>query len=225
MAYFWENKRWVLGSILLSFLTLKPQIGIPIMVLLLIWLWLGHRYSSIIAAIFATIALILIGFIKNINWITDFLDIGAKKVSTTFGYNPTLWGVSAFICQHNKTCTFVLGSAACIILLIWTYHLLGRTYKLKPSIVISIAITVAILVTPYIWAYDQILLIIPIVVSMLSLSDRGYPYLFTAPIFLFFSALALIFIPIGIKLQVDVWSVGVSLAVLCLLSWVTNDNG
>ena len=91
---------------------------------------------------------------------------------------------------------------------------LMRRGNLAARLAVAIAIPAALLVTPYIWAYDQILLIAPIVLLALEMKDQGYPYIATAPILLFFSLASLLLIVVATSIGRDAWSAFLSLLVL-----------
>jgi hypothetical protein len=101
------------------------------------------------------------------------------------------------------------------------FLLLIRTRRdhLVPSSVISIAIPVTLLTTPYLWAYDQILLVLPILVVVVTLAEKGYPFLLTSTLFLWMTILSLLLLVVSLSLQVDVWSALIPLIVLCLVLW------
>jgi hypothetical protein len=79
--------------------------------------------------------------------------------------------------------------------------------KIRPVEMLAMTVCVTLLVTPYVQSYDQILLIIPVLVVMGLMRSEGFPYLITASLFLAISILAfsLTFAYAGIGL--DVWSV------------------
>lgn len=216
----WERGKWLQGGILLPFLALKPSFGILIITLLSLWILIQKKWRALVGIICASIGLFLLGWIQNPNWVTDFLAIGTGKLSQTFGYSPTFWGVSFITCNRSIKCSLILGSLMSSLLVITTiYFLLQRRFNLNPSLAVSFVIPITLLITPYSWAYDQILLIIPIVVVMILMMKNGYPYLFTASVFLMISLLALGFLFIATKLELDVWSAGVVFVCELLVIW------
>ena len=82
----------------------------------------------------------------------------------------------------------------------------------------SLVIPIALLVTPYGWAYDQILLIIPIVGIIIAMIARKFPYIIPAILFLLISLLALAFVLIAMKIEYDMWSAVVALVCLILVA-------
>ena len=81
----------------------------------------------------------------------------------------------------------------------------------------SLIIPIALLITPYGWAYDQILLIIPILIVITVMITRKYPYIIPSTLFLLISLLALVFVLVAMQIEYDMWSAGVTLVCLSLV--------
>jgi len=78
---------------------------------------------------------------------------------------------------------------------------------------------VVLLITPYLWAYDQILLILPLAVVVMGMAESGIGYLRAALIPLGISVLALGLLFLAGSFGSDVWSAVVPLAILALVVW------
>ena len=215
VIYFWENDKWVQGSIFLPFLALKPQYGIPIIVFLILWLWLQKRkYTAVAAFSGSSILLIASGWIKNPLWINEFITIIRNKSEQTLGYNPTIWGVSGFICKHQLPCVFIFGGIASALLIILICYFILRVSNISPAFFIGIAVTTSLIITPYIWAYDLILLTLPILLVIIYLTNNDFPKIIATSVFPFFSAVALGLLVPAYRLAVDVWSTALPVLVL-----------
>ncbi|MEJ2759266.1 MAG: glycosyltransferase family 87 protein, partial [Anaerolineales bacterium] len=162
-AVLWHRESWFFGGLVFSFLMLKPQLGLPIIGLVSIWFLTRRTWPFIYGVASGGILMLVIGWLIDPRWIQKFIQIGAGKVAATFGYHPTLWGVSGFLCSHESTCTLIFGGATSILILgglLWL--LFQRKYPLSAMQAISFSILAALLLTPYLWVYDQLLILIPL---------------------------------------------------------------
>lgn len=214
----WNNGRWFLGGLLMSFFILKPTLGFPLIMITGIWNLWEKRFSALSGNAMGMALIMLIGWIRNPGWLQSFLNAGNRKLSETFGYSPTIWGASSIICDHELSCTIGIGGSILVLLLVGTIWMLYQSrVPVSPTIVLSIAIPLTVIITPYIWAYDQVLLIIPIVTLTFIMAERGYSYLFTAMLPIAISILAIGLLFLAIQVGNDSWSMFVPLMILLLM--------
>jgi hypothetical protein len=216
----WEKGKWEWGSLLLPILMLKPNLGAPMVVLLGLWLLFQKRYKAILAMLVMGLILLGIGFVQNPHWISAYWGIGNNKLAETFGGSPTVWGLGALISHNQITFTLVFGSLACLLVLFGFLRvLLHSRDTLRPVSVLALTICVTLLLTPYTWTYDQLLLIFPLTAAILAMDRVGVPFMLTAGVFLGIDLLAVILLVFDTFLQVEILNVLVPLAVfgLCLL--------
>jgi hypothetical protein len=219
-VHLWEKGKWELGSLLLPLLMLKPNLGVPLVFLLGIWLLFQKRFKSILAMLLMGIVLLVIGFLQDPHWVSAYWNIGNTKVSETFGGSPTVWGLSALFIHNNLAGMLTLGGlGALLVLLVFFIAVFRPGPARKPLTVIALAITVTLLVTPYTWTYDQLLLLIPITGVTFAMYQAGYRFSITAAIFLIIDLLAfLLFIP-NFILGIEILNAIIPLTVLGLCIW------
>jgi hypothetical protein len=225
VVYLWEKEKWWQGSVLLSFFALKPNLGIPLIALLSLYLIFKRQINSLIVEGVCGLVLLFIGLAQNPNWIIEFWGVGNTKLSLTFGYSPTVWGMSAFFCNYKLNCTIGYGIGTSLLILFGYSYLLIRKQKyLSPALVISLAILVTLLSTPYTWPYDQLLLIVPIIEVTMRLALNSYKFLPTSLIFLAIDILAFILLGVSAKYKVEIWNVAIPMIVLGLVLWYLMKN-
>jgi len=216
IIYLWEKGRWLEGGVALAFLSLKPSLGLSITAMLVLWLLLARKWRAILGFIGSSAGLLLIGWLVDSSWLRDYIQIGSQKVVQNFGYTPTLWGASALVCHQGLKCRTILGGIVAVLIIIISVYLFSSNgIDLAPSSMVSLIIPITLLLTPYLWAYDQVLLTIPIVLVMMKMSDKGYPYLLSSTIFLFFSLVAAGLVFIALQVKIDGWSMLVP-----FLTWI-----
>lgn len=225
IIYLWEKGKWGQGTVLLAILALKPNLGIPLIVLLSVYLVQQKQITSLIAGTVSGLLLLFAGWIQNPNWLIEFWNAGNGKLSQTFGFSPTIWGMSAFFCNYNLDCAIGYGVCISLLFLIGYLYLLARKQNiLSPALAVSLAVVITLLLTPYTWPYDQLLLVAPIITITMRLARDGYRYLPTSFIFLTIDILALTLLGISAKIQMEIWNVAIPLFILVLSVWYLSKN-
>jgi hypothetical protein len=220
MIFLWEHGKWWQGSALLPILALKPNLGVPIIILLSIYLIFQRKTSSIIAEVLSGLALITIGLAQNTNWISEFLKAGNIKLSQTFGFSPTIWGISALICKYRMNCSVAFGTILGLIFMIaYLYFLTRKQSNISPALAVGFAISIMLLLTPYTWPYDQLLLIVPIIIFTMSLAKAGYRFMPLALIFIVIDVIAIILLGISAIIQMEIFNAIIPLSVFSLFIW------
>ena len=220
IAILWEKGKWEWGSLLLPILMLKPNLGAPMVVLLGLWLLFQKRYRAILAMVVMGMILLTVGFLQNPHWISAYWGIGNTKLAETFGGSPTVWGLGALISHNQITATLIFGSLTGLLVLFGFLRVLLSAHPtMRPVDVVALAVCVTLLVTPYTWTYDQLLLILPLTSAILAMDRIGVRFLVTASVFLAIDVLAVILLIFDTLMQVEIWNVLVPLAVfgLCLV--------
>ena len=219
-ATLWENGKWEWGGLVLPLLMLKPNLGAPLVFLLGLWLLFQKRYKAILAMVFMGMILIVIGFLQNPHWLSAYWSIGNTKLAETFGGSPTVWGLGALIGHNQTTVTLIIGSAAALMIMLGFFRAILQSHaSMRPVGVLALAICVTLLVTPYTWTYDQLLLVLPITAAILAMNRNGVRFPLAASIFLGIDVLAIILLVFDTWLQVEIWNVVIPLVVYGLCLW------
>jgi hypothetical protein len=202
-----EKEHWFWGCFVLSLLFLKPTLGFPIIIFLAFWLLICRRWAGLAGVVTGAFTLLFVGLFHSPDWVFGFLDAGGRKFTETFGFQPTMWGMSNYLCQANKSCAWLVGTIAVVILLLFLIFFLLKGRALRPLQTMEVIVSASLLITPYIWAYDQVLLLIPISAILFRFLQGRAPYLISALFPLAFSCLAWILLGVaGYVVQLDIWS-------------------
>jgi hypothetical protein len=223
-AFLWQKGKWFWGGFLLGLLALKPNLGLIIILLVGVWLLLNKKWAALCGTLVSGIFLLLSGLIYNPAWVVQYLHVGSSKLSETFGGSPTVWGLGALISHNQITTTLITGSLTGLVILFGFFWAILRAHaSLQPVSVLALAVSVTLLVTPYTWTYDQLLLILPLSVVILAMDRMGVRILLSAGLFLALDVLVGILLFFDVILQVEILNVLVPLVVfgLCLryLTW------
>jgi hypothetical protein len=215
----WKKQEWLNSGMLLSLLVLKPSLGFPIIALVSLWFVGKKVWRYFFGLGIGGFALLLLGWLFDPDWVTKFLQIGAGKVSATFGFHPTLWGLSGYLCSYEQSCALLSGSLLTGIFMgIFVWMLWKKWDQLNPALILALAIPLALLLTPYLWAYDHLILIIPLVVTMSLLIQQKRSYLLIASLPMGLALISIAFLNIAVRLDNDAWSAMVPLITLLVSS-------
>jgi arabinofuranan 3-O-arabinosyltransferase len=220
VTYLWHKGKWFSGGLLLGFLTLKPNLGLVILPLLTIWLLFQKQWRAIIGTLISGIVILFAGLLYNSSWIIQYWHVGNNKLTETIGRYPTIWELGALIGHNNPTARLIIGGATALLVLLgffWT--ILRSQADRRPLSVLALTVTVTLLVTPYSWTYDQLLLILPITMVVLAMDRRRVWFPLTSALFLGIDILFVFVLFFDTILQGEILNVVITMLVfgLCLL--------
>ena len=218
-AYLWEKGNWKSGGFIIAMSALKPNTGAPLLGFLMIWLLFQKKWKGLLGLTMGVISILLVGVLINPGWLREYILVGNQKLSDTFGFSPTLWGLASPICRYQLNCVlFMGGSAVSLLGLVIGYILINNKNPVTPSPAISLSIIGALLITPYLWPYDQVLLILPILFIMKTLHSR-YPYLVSATLFLCIDLITIGLLLVTIRVEKENFNGLISILVFILVVW------
>lgn len=223
--WFWSRKRWLLGGIPIAFLLLKPTFGLIFVGLVSIWLAIEKRWSGLLGVVATAFLLAVLGWLVDPTWLTKSIESGGNKMITNFGFFPNIWGFLYFIFRMNLSLMIavsVLVIGVSLVLLI--RFLLRNRNRLDPAILLSFLLPVSLMFAPYLWAYDQILLMVPILVAMIGFHRLGRPYLLVAALPIMMTLLSLILLLLAVYLGNDASSVLLTVVSLLLVLNIYNNS-
>lgn len=215
MLWIQKEKRGGASGFLLAFTMLKPPQGVLILSLFGIWLLARRNWKAIQGILAGGIILWLTGAIVDPGWVTKFLHSGEAAFDRRLGLHSNVWSFSYLACGKDMACTYILGGAGALILLgVVGFYLWKKQAQVTAWEAMNLILPISFVSTVYLWAYDQILYIIPIIwiVGMIVFKTKSY-----VQAFLFLIALdTYAFFAMGKLSETshDLWSLGNTLIVL-----------
>ncbi len=150
------SRRPVLAGACLAVMLLKPNAFIVAAPLLGLWL-LWRRQGRVIAGGFVTgLVLWAATWLLEPGWLPAWLNVTEKTSVVTI--TPTLWGLAGVVGGQGW---WLVGLILCALLTGLVAHFVFSRPELSPWSVLSLAVCLSLLVTPYTWVYEHTLLLLP----------------------------------------------------------------
>lgn len=202
------------AHILLAFLLVKPNIGVPLLAFYGAWLVWRGQWKNLAVLGGASLGLLLIPMLLDPGWIQKYISVGLYKSQIDNLY-PTLRGLAGLLTANQPLATTILWAAGSLALLVGMIMMIVRLKNMITTIgILCLSILFCLLVTPYLRSYDFLLLLIPILYVTLSRVKPGDSISKPTLRFLFWGISSLALLVLATTLDHDIWSVAYPLAVL-----------
>lgn len=160
----------IIAGFILGFIILKPNPFIFFAPLVALWLLFHKRWRVIAGGLTSVAILLAISWMVIPGWLFSWQTVREKTGNSIRSFiMPTLWGSAAEISVQWAP---LLGSLFVVGLTIALAWYVFRHKELEISEVISLAIVSSLLITPYAWAYEHVLLLIPLTLLFTRLKQR-----------------------------------------------------
>ena len=213
-----EKDKPLLAGVVLSLTLLKPPQGATLLFLAGIWFLARRNWKAIYGVAIGGIALLVIGMIQDPLWVIKFFGASQAVMDRTQGIHSNVWAFAYLACNETSPCWTLLGAALSLILLgVAGFFLWKEQAKWSAWEAFNFMIPIGFVSTIYLWAYDQIPYLIPIVwiIGTLVQKSRSYIYAFLFLIVLvLYSLYALVQ---QASTDKDLWSLGTTLLILISL--------
>lgn len=204
---------------LLPVLLIKPNLGGPILVVYALWLLLHHHWEAISHLIIESLGILLIPLMFFPGWIHEFIQSSLYK-SEDQNLFPNLRGLAGLVCGEKAACfNPVWGIISLLLLSGLLFWMLRQKERLTSSSILALGIVITLLVTPYLRAYDLILLLIPVIMCLGQVSEGKTGFTKVTVLYLCFSLFSLGLLFLATMLGHDIYSVFLTVGVLFFLVW------
>ncbi len=176
-----EHDQPIWAGMVLSLTLLKPPQGPTILILVGIW-FLAHRdWKAIIGVALGGIILLIAGMIRDPLWVIKFRGASALVLDRTMGIDSNIYSYAYLACNQNVPCMWIAGTLGSLLVIViggnylWRYRDRLNTWE-----AFNIIIPLGFVSTIYLWSYDQLPYVIPIVwiVGTLVEQTKSYVYVF-----------------------------------------------
>lgn len=208
-----------LGGAVLTLIMLKPQLG-GLLLFLSGCYFLRHKNYRILAGMaFFGVILYLLGWIVSTDWVPQYLSILGSKFNDYYGYTPTIWGLVFYLTGFRYTLATSLGITFSVIIILAVLSFIWKDRSISPAVAIGMAIPIGLMITPYLWPYDQVLLLLPIVQLMVFLQKSNAKYL---PISIAFIGISILsYVLYGITINIQMENLNALLTLIVLIGFIS----
>jgi hypothetical protein len=217
--FFWEKQHWFVGGMVIALAAVKPQIGIPIFVFTSIWVLMRRKWSSLFGEMLMIFLLCSSGWLINHSWILQWLGSGGNKIESTICCTPTIWGLSSFFSKFDMWRGLIVGIIIATIFSAISICIISIIPSHQAFFAIGLIIPASLLISPYLWTYSQIVLLISIFIIINIMKRRNFHYLLTAPFLLYIALFSGGIVFISMRVGVDVFTSLVPVVIFGLLLW------
>lgn len=216
--HFLDKKNLFMAGLLFAGTMIKPPQGILILFMLGCVFLLLKQWKFIYGVMLGGILLLLLGMFVDPHWVSTFIHSSQAAFDRRLGVQSNVWSFSYLACNENTTCYSILGASGMLILLAVTIYYLWRNYsKINNWQMLNLIIPIAFVATLYLWAYDQILYIFPIVWIIGSLVEKTKSYILPIIFLIILDLYSLFALVQQASTSHDLWSLGTTILVLLFL--------
>ena len=220
-----ERDKSLLAGMVLSLTILKPPQGLTILLLAGIWFLARRDWKAILGVALGGMALLIIGVIQDPLWVEKFRGASEAVMDRTQGIHSNVWAFSYLICKGTAPCSALLGGALALILLSLGGLFLWRTQaKLSAWEAMNVILPIAFVSTLYLWSYDQVTYIIPMIWIIGTLVERTKSYLYVFIFLIIFDLFSFFALVQQASTDKDLWSLGNTVIVLGMVLWLMYQN-
>ena len=219
-----EKDKSLLAGIVLSLTILKPPQGLTILLLAGIWFLARRDWKAILGVAIGGIALLAIGMIQDPMWVIKFRGASEAVMDRTLGVHSNVWAYSYLACKGASPCSTLLGGTLALTLLglggffLWKNHPQGAApAKVTVWEAFNVILPIAFVSTIYLWAYDQLPYIIPIVWIIGTLVTRTKSYIYAFIFLIVLDAFSFYALVQQASTHKDLWSLATSIIVLAMV--------
>lgn len=210
-----DEDKSLLAGIVLSLTMLKPPQGLTILLLAGIWFLAQRNWKAIWGVAIGGMGLILIGMIQDPLWIIKFRTASEAVMDRTLGIHSNVWAFSYLACKGASPCSTLLGAAGGLTLLgLGGFYLWKKQAQLSAWEAFNVIIPIGFVSTIYLWAYDQLPYIIPIVWIVGTLVQKTKSYIFAFLFLIVLDLFSLFALVQQANTKRDLWSLGNTIIVL-----------
>ena len=215
-----EHDQPIWAGMVLSLTLLKPPQGLTILILVGIW-FLAHRdWKAIIGVTLGGIILLIAGMIRDPLWVIKFRGASALVLDQTLGFDSNVYSYAYLACNQNESCMWIAGTLGVIFMVaVGGYYLWRNHDQFTAWEAFNIIIPIGFVSTIYLWSYDQLPYVIPIVWIVGTLVERTKSYLHVFIFLVVLDVLSIYSLLVQANTQKDLLSIINTILVLgmCLL--------
>ncbi len=210
-----ETDRPLLGGLALSLTLLKPPQALTLLALVGIWFVFRRQWKAIMGLILGGLALLAVWLLRDPQGLIKFRGSSNFLLAHSLGVQSNVFSFAYLACGRSQPCMWVVGAiGAVIILALSAYVLWLNRARWTDWQAFSFIIPLGFLTALYLYEYDQILYIVPMMWIAGRLLARPRPYLLLFGALVAIDLVSLIALAATAYTQVDIPSLATTLLLL-----------
>ncbi len=216
-----ETDRPLLGGLALSLTLLKPPQALTLLALAGIWLLARRQWKAIAGLILGGLTLLAVWLLRDPQGLIKFRGSSDFLLGHSLGVQSNLFSFAYLACGRSQPCMWIAGSVASLaVLAISAYMLWLNRARWTDWQAFSFIIPLGFLTALYLYQYDQILYIVPIIWIAVHLLARRRPYLLLFGALVAIDLVSLIALAATAYTHLDISSLATTLLVLAACLWL-----
>ena len=224
VIFLWERDKPFWSGLVLSLTVMKPTIGGPFVIFILMWWAAKKHWKAVYGLLTGGILLLILGLLQDPFWVQKFLQSGNQKFGETFAYGPNLWGGARLLTSGEAIIPVGLTLSVILVGLV-CWFIYTNFFSLTFKDFVSLVSPVVVVITPYVWGYDQIFLLIPLALLVILFEDQSFPYWIVALTFVFATIISYILVIPSQYFHYDYVSVFLPIIVLGVVAFFLSKRG
>ena len=216
-----EHDQPIWSGIVLSLTLLKPPQGLTILILVGIWFLARRDWKAIIGVALGGIILLITGMIRDPLWVIKFRGASAVVLDRTMGIDSNIYSFAYLTCNQNVRCMWIAGTlGSLVVIALGGYYLWRNRDRLNAWEAFNIIIPLGFVSTIYLWSYDQLPYVIPIVWIVGTLVERTKSYVHVIIFLVVLDVLSISSLLVQANTQKDLFSIVNTILVLGMCLWL-----
>lgn len=163
-----KTGRPIMAGLALAALAIKPHVGLPVIGLVSLWFIFRKQYRTPLAALAGVAALVALGMAYNPEWPISFVQANTGRLVAYSAITPTIFGMAAYSTGSQIAAPVLWGMFSTLLM----FGYLFVAWRAPFEFAVSTAVFFALLIVPYLWPYDHILMVATLA---LALDRSSYP--------------------------------------------------
>ena len=173
-----ETDRPVLAGVALAVTLLKPPQALTLLALAGIWFLARRQWKAIAGIVLGGLLLLVVWLLRDPQWLSKFQGSSGFLLAHTLGSQSNVFNLAYLACGRNETCMWGLGAVGALVVLgVGAYVLWLKRQAWTDWQAFSFMIPLSFLTALYMWSYDQIIYVIPMLWIATRLLARPRRYL------------------------------------------------
>lgn len=216
------ERGWPISAgLALSLTLLKPPQALALLLLAGVWLIARRQWRAIAGMAAGALVLLAVWLIRDPLGLAKFRSSSDFLLGHSMGVQSNVYSFAYLACRGNVPCMWALGSVLLVVVLgLGAYALWRNRARWDDWEAFNVIIPLGFLCALYLWSYDQILYVVPVVWIAARLLIRSRSYVLPLAFLVLVDLVSLAALTVQAYTQKDLLSVLTTVLVLGMTAWL-----